>query len=111
MGNMKRALAVAAAIGVSGLLAAPALAAGPKPDTYYCESGYSLKIKSNDRYKFSVGDAGKYKYKSASHKVVFKTGYLAKDWYGVFRRDVNTHKPTVIDLELKDHSGSDLCER
>jgi hypothetical protein len=104
-------LVVAALAALGAALAASAFGVSPKPDTYYCSSGYQLKIKPRHHYKFSVGDAGKYRYKSASHKLIFKTGYLHKDWYGVFRRDDNTGKWAIIDLELKDHSGSDFCER
>ena len=100
---------LAVAVALAALLAAPALA-GVSRGTYFCSSGYQLKIKAHRHYKFSVGDGGKYRFKSGSHKIVFKSGYLAADWYGHYRHDTNTGTP-IIELILKDHSGSDFCEK
>jgi hypothetical protein len=97
----------AATVALALALAVPAFASGPPTGTYDCASGYSLKIKAGHAYKFSVGKGGGYDYKAGTHKLVFTSGYLKKDWYGKFRRDT-TNAP-IIDLILKDHSGSDSC--
>ena len=81
---------------------------GTPVNRYDCTSGYYIKIKPRHHYKFSVGKGGKFAYKPANQKIVFKTGYLHKDWYGGFRRDANTHDP-IVDIYLKDGSGSDTC--
>lgn len=101
------AVVTATAVGAA-TLAVPALAQVPPVDRYNCTSGYYIKIKPKHHYKFSVGKGGKFAYKPARQKIVFKTGYLHKDWYGGFRRDPNTKDP-IVDIYLKDGSGSDTC--
>jgi hypothetical protein len=108
---MKRGFTLLLSVAALALVwTSPALAGGhPATGKYHCATGYWLKIKSADHYKFSVGDGGKYAYKSASHKIVFKSGYLSQDWYGGYRKDSQGNP--IIDLFLKDDSGDDSCYR
>jgi hypothetical protein len=105
-----RALLTAICVALAaGLLAATAFAA-PPTGHYPCTSGYSIDIKPNHRYKFEVGNGGRFAYSRATHRIQFKTGYLHRDWFGYFKHDANTGDP-IIKLILKDGSGGDFCEK
>lgn len=112
---IKRARRTRAVIGAtaavavsSALVASPVAATTPPTGRYNCASGYYLKIKPGKQYRFTVAPGGKFVYYPKSHKIVFKTGYLHKDWYGKFRRDAKTGSP-IIALLLKHGPGSDTC--
>jgi hypothetical protein len=108
---MKIGVTVVALALLAAALASPALAAGPPKGRYNCASGYYIKIKAGNKYAFSVSPGGKFKYKKAGHKIVFTSGYLKKDWFGVLRKDANGGDP-IIDLHLKSDPGAgDHCEK
>jgi hypothetical protein len=100
-------VATVATVIIGAWAASLAFAAGPPSGTYYCSSGYSLKILKS-HYRFTVAPGGNFTYAAATHKLTFTSGYLKRDWYGKFRRDATSHSP-IIDLFLKDGSGGDSC--
>src|SRR5215211_8311524 len=73
-------------------MAGTAAASAPDLGTYHCYNGSApfgdLKLKSHWKYTWNGGSPGKYAYRAASKKVIFKTGVFHKDhWYGKHSRD------------------------
>lgn len=116
--TIRRGLAIAIA-GTALVTVAPASAeAFPKIGTYYCNEGgvfANVTIKLKARHKYTpiiAGDkykGGKWAYKAASHKLVFKTGGLASDYYGRQHRFNGKWDPDGFDLLSKSDRDFDLA--
>jgi hypothetical protein len=113
-----RAVLVASML-VAGLtLPAGAIAKPPAKGKYECQQySYGLgmyidngwvKIRPDRKYRPSGGNGGKYVYRAAKRKIVFRTGaYKKSGWHGIYEpkgtrgRDYHT-------ITIRDGDGSDL---
>jgi hypothetical protein len=91
MSRTRLAAAVLCVI-VAALATAPAFASAPDLGLYHCYNGSApfgdLKLKRGDKYVWNHDSSGKYAYRAASKKVIFKTGVFHDDhWYGKHSRD------------------------
>jgi hypothetical protein len=116
--TIRRAAAIAIAGAALGAVAPANAAAFPGLGTYYCNEGGSyanVTIKLKPRHKYTPIIAGKkyqggkWAYKRPSHKLVFKTGGLASDYYGRQHRFNGKWDPEGFDLLSKSDSDFDLA--
>jgi hypothetical protein len=92
----------------AGALASPALAGAPKQGKYECvDLSYWVNLKSATKYTVQTGGGGKWTYKPAAKKIVFKTGPM--DFaYGVYGKD-STGAPKFALLDKQDDTYYGDC--
>jgi hypothetical protein len=89
-------------------LASPALAGAPKHGKYECiDLSYWVNLKTDTKYSVQTGGGGKWTYKPASKKIVFKNGPM--DFaFGKYGKD-DTGNPKFGLYDVKDHTYYGDC--
>jgi hypothetical protein len=108
--RFRRVGALTAVLALGLTFAGTAIAGSPPHGKYECiDLAYWVNLKTDTHYTVQTGGGGKWRYRPASKKLVFKTGPM--DFaYGKYGHD-STGVPRFTLYDVKDHSAYGDCIR